>query len=173
MKITLYLALSDNSDILLGQLEKYCKKKDIFLEAFAEEKSKPKMVIEKDILPESMGENKIIILGYKKIRQFMLNNKKTNQEDYFVSEYGSNNWSRKLKADPEQIRRNTGGAVIITTPVHLSDNRVVCLDPEKREKERIYVVKYSLKPYRKFDGNYNRHRSGCPFPEGCIICTLP
>ena len=26
---------------------------------------------------------------------------------------------------------------------------------------------------RKFDGQKRRHCSQCPFPEGCVMCTLP
>lgn len=173
MNITLYLPLTDASDILLEQIKKYCEKENISLEALLQEKSKPKMILDKGTLPESMGENKITILGYKKIRQFILDNQKTNKDDYFVDEYGVNNWARKLKADPDLIRRNTGGKVILQTPVHLLDDRVVVLNYDKPEKERIIRVKNSPKPYRKFDGQYHRHCSKCPFPEGCIMCTLP
>ena len=126
----------------------------------------------------SIGELTESIIGIKKIRQYLLNNRKTNQEYYFVDnnpfgETNPDNWVRKRKADPEKVERNTNGKVVIQTPVHLLDDRVTCLNPDKPERQRTYRVKDSPKPYRKFDGQHRRHCSKCPFPEGCVMCTLP
>lgn len=100
------------------------------------------------------------------------NYKKQTPSAYYADEYGPDNWFRKITVDPDDIRRYTGGAVIMMTPVHLLPGNPVCLNPNKKESERTYIVKNSPKPYRKFDGTSKKHCSGCPFEEGCVMCTL-
>ncbi|MDE2030789.1 MAG: hypothetical protein KGI58_00815 [Patescibacteria group bacterium] len=128
---------------------------------------------------KDLGDLSETIVGEKKIRQYIMGNRKTNQHSYFVDDTRQigdignvNNWARKKTVDPDNVTRNTSGFVILTEGVHLNQN-FSCLNPEKSERERIYLVKDSPKPYRKFDGNYNRHCSKCPFTEGCVVCTLP
>lgn len=172
-KITLYLPLSDQSDILLEKMHTYCETNDILLEVFREEKVKPKMVFEFTDPDNQHLNTKQTFVSYKKIRQFVLNNQKTNQQDYFTDEFGQENWARKLKVDPDLLVRETFGKMILSQPVHLSDKNLQCLNYEKPPNERIYTVSDSDKPYRKFNGQYHRHCSSCPFEEGCIVCTLP
>lgn len=172
--ITLYLPLSDESDIILEQANKFVAKNNFIVEAYREEGSRPKMVVFKkqNAIAGDVGELTQTFTTYKRMRQFLLYEQKQNQQPYFVDEFGSNNWARKPKVDPDEITRFTAGKIIIAKPVHLSDP-VTCLNRDKPERERIYVVPNSKKPYRKFDGNHKRHCSGCPFEEGCVVCTLP
>jgi hypothetical protein len=81
----------------------------------------------------------------------------------------------KRHEDPV-LKRHAEGKIIMTVPVHLSDKRVQCLDYSLSERERVYLVadsKQGSQLYRKFDGKPKRHCSGCPFPKGCVMCTLP
>ena len=173
MKITLTLSLSNESDTIFEQVKTYCEKNQIEFEAFQKEGSEATMVVFYDSPLPNTGDYVKTIVSRKKISQFLLNNIKNNQEEYFSDSFGGANWARKLKVDPDEIRRFTGGKVILTTPIHLLDKRVYCLNYEKPVHDRIYVVEGSSKPYRKFDGKYHKHCSGCPFDEGCITCTLP
>ena len=75
------------------------------------------------------------------------------------------------------LKENAENKIIMTTPVHLHNEEVECLDYNKRATERVYIVKNS-KPgsqlYRTFDGiTPKRHCSDCSSPEGCIMCILP
>jgi hypothetical protein len=112
------------------------------------------------------------IFGYKEIRQYLMDCPSTKHNDYFIYEYGAENWVRKPTPDPDLIIRETGGKILLGTPVHLLDTEVQVLNYDKPESERVILVKGSTKPYRKFDGQYHRHCGGCPFPEGCVMCTL-
>ncbi len=129
-------------------------------------------------LEKIFGEVVQEIIGFKNINLFLLNNQKTNQKPYFFDSpedgtTNSDNWPRKRRAETDNVTRNTYGKVVMQTPVHLLEDHIVCLNPEKKERDRTYRVKNSPKPYRKFDGNKNKHCSHCPFPEGCVMCTLP
>ncbi len=172
--IILYLPLSDSSDIILKQTNKFAAENNYQVEAYRQEGIKPKMVVSKNgnSIAGDTGKLTQTFTTYKKMRQFFIGDQKQNQEDYFVGEFGSDNWARKLKVDPDHIQRFTAGKVIIAEPVHLNDP-VKCLNRDKPERERIYVVPNSDKPYRKFDGDYHKHCLGCTFKDGCIMCTLP
>ncbi len=189
--LLLILPETREADILLDQVRRFCVCNAYTFESslsayYRNEKvTEPVLVVTPtpqarlelvqafDVSEDMIGDLERQIKGYKKIRQYLLDDPKTNQDDYFVQEYGPLNWMRRPTVDPDDIRRETGGKVVFTTPVHLLDDRVTVLDPEKRESERTYVVKDSSHPYRKFDGSPNRHCSKCPFPEGCVMCTLP
>jgi hypothetical protein len=101
-----------------------------------------------------------------------LNLKKHTSEAYYADDYGSDNWFRKISVDPDEVERFTAGKVFMTMPVHLLPGNPICLDPSKKERERIYVVEGSPKPYRRFDGTKRKHCSRCPFEDGCMVCTL-
>ncbi len=76
----------------------------------------------------------------------------------------------------ERLIENARNKVIFTTPVHLLDDRVECLDCNKPHREQVHFVKDSevgSMLYRTFDGKPRRYCSGCSFPEGCVTCTLP
>lgn len=108
---------------------------------------------------------------FGKINAF--NWKKQTPKEYYSDKYGSDNWFRKVMVDPDGIERFTAGKLILMMPVHLLPGNPVCLNYNKSERERIYVIEGSSKPYRKFDGSYKKHCSRCPFEEGCVMCTLP
>lgn len=191
--LLLYVPAGRASDILVGQVRKFCKDNgrlkltvisgvtsnyrglvitEPMLEITPSLKAGILLLTKHQLSTSAIGELKREIIGYKNIRQYLLNNPKDNQDDYFVQEYGPVNWARKHSVDPDNIQRNnTGGAVIMSAMVHLSDE-VQCLDPDKPFLERIYTVPGSPKPYRKFDGGYHKHCSKCPFSEGCVMCTL-
>jgi hypothetical protein len=80
------------------------------------------------------------------------------------------------KHGDECLRKNASGKIIMTTPVHLQEDHVECLDYSKPESERVYLVKNS-KPgsvlYRTFDGTRKRYCIGCSDLEGCMMCILP
>ncbi len=101
-----------------------------------------------------------------------INFKKQTPPEYYSDEYGSNNWFRKISVDPDDVERFTAGKIFMMMPVHLLPGNPICLDPSKKERERIYVVEGSPKPYRKFDGTKKKHCSRCPFHDGCMVCTL-
>ncbi len=67
-KITLYMCLCDESDILLEEMQRFCEKNDYNLEAFKENLKKPRMVIEntKFSSQEKFGKLKKTLSGYKK-----------------------------------------------------------------------------------------------------------
>lgn len=101
------------------------------------------------------------------------------RQEMYERHITSDSWTLLMKTlmkhgDPE-LKENAQNKIIFADPVHL-DDRVECLDLSKPERERVYLVKDS-KPdsmlYRSFDGKPHRHCSGCPFPEGCVTCTLP
>ncbi len=98
-------------------------------------------------------------------------NKRTSNE-YYANEYGPENWFRKISVDPDEVERFTAGKIFMMMPVHLLLGNPVCLDPSKKERERIYIVEDSPKPYRRFDGTKKKHCSRCPFEDGCMVCTL-
>ncbi len=76
----------------------------------------------------------------------------------------------------ERLKENALNKIILTTPVHLIYDRVECLDHNKPEREKVFLVKDS-KPgsmlYRNFDGEQKRYCSGCSSSEGCFNCILP
>ncbi len=80
------------------------------------------------------------------------------------------------KHGDEKLLKYAENKIIFRTPVQYLDKRVQCLDYSKPERERVYQVLNS-KPgsahYRTFDGKPRRYCNDCPFPEGCITCTLP
>ncbi len=191
-KITLLIpknSTSGNYTALQHNVKNFCFREGFEFLCYLRDIEKPSLKIEnpdfakemkeisadKKTSEKDMGQWERTIVGKKKIGQYLLDNEKSNQYPYFTgstSDSENNTLWRKKTADPELIERNTNGMVIITTPVHLIDNGVTCLNPDKKERERIYSVEGSDKPYRKFDGQYRRHCGGCPFPEGCIMCTL-
>ena len=177
------------ADILASQVKEFCKNKGYSF-VFHNDHEKgfvPMLLIclsratvhGMQLSTKDAGAFTQTIRGVKKIRQYLLGNTKENQEDYWLSElmkidgFDSDNYARKAKVDLDSVRRFTGKAVVVQTPVHLLDERVQVLNLEKKERDRIYLVKDSRKPYRKFNGQHNRHCSKCPFPEGCVMCTLP
>ncbi len=75
-----------------------------------------------------------------------------------------------------RLQKNAEDKIIMTTPAHLLEDRVECLDYSKPERERVFFVKDSKSGsaiYRTFDGTKKRYCSECSDLEGCRMCTLP
>ncbi len=88
-------------------------------------------------------------------------------------EFWNSIYQEAEKQKKKKREKSTGG-VVMGVPVHLNpENNVSAIDWDVPERERVYEIKGSRNALRKFDGNYHRHCSKCPFPEGCIMCTLP
>ena len=76
----------------------------------------------------------------------------------------------KLREKDKETERRTiqMGGVVFTPEV--SD------EPGMTKHSEFEVMVHNAPPgkqRRKFDGQKRRHCSGCPFPEGCVMCTLP
>lgn len=181
-------------DVLLAQVRTFCNKNEY---SFAQvshttwsdwlifkNDSYPSMLIvpsdvQKSVLKKAcqnndIGDIAVYISTYKRIRQYLMGNQKQNTEPYFVELPGVGNWARKPTIDHDELPPPIGmTGIVMTTPVHLLDDRVQCLNLDKPERERTYLVADSSKPYRKFDGQSRKHCSKCPFSEGCVMCTFP
>ena len=83
-------------------------------------------------------------------------------------------YANAANQERQKMIQESNGRIIMLPPIHLSEhNTVKAIDYSVPADERIYVVHNSRKQYRQFDGNYHRHCSGCPFPDGCVMCNLP
>lgn len=73
------------------------------------------------------------------------------------------------KRDIDEARRAVAsGRVVLMAPV--SDEPRMT---KHSEREVTVHDAPSGKRHRRFDGHPRRHCSQCPFPEGCVVCTLP
>ena len=76
----------------------------------------------------------------------------------------------KLRQKDEEIARRTiqMGGVVFTPEV---------TDEPRMTKHSEFEVTVHDAPVgkrrRKFTGQPRKHCSHCPFPEGCVMCTLP
>lgn len=75
----------------------------------------------------------------------------------------------RKRDDQEALRATASGRLVMTPPISDEQQGIT----KHGEFDVSVHNTTSGKHRRKFTGQPRRHCSHCPFPDGCMMCTLP